>query len=88
VAKQKVMVGNFNQLLIQHTSESEFETNQQLYENLLQRLKDATIFGRIEATNIHKVDEAAPTPVPVRPKKLQNSAIACLRGDPWFPGSD
>jgi len=81
VAKQKVMVGNFNQLLIQHNIlKREFETNQQLYENLLQRLKDATISAGLRATNIHKVDEAAPTPVPVRPKKLQNSAIGLLAG--------
>src|SRR5207302_9409548 len=54
VAKEKVDVGALSQLLIQHNVlKREFDTNQQLYDSLLQRLKDATVSAGLRATNIH-----------------------------------
>ena len=58
----------------------EFETNQQLYESLLQRLKDATVSAALRSTNIHLVDSALPPNVPVRPKKLRNIVAALWVG--------
>jgi succinoglycan biosynthesis transport protein ExoP len=59
-----------NELLIQHNLlDCEFETSQQLYENLLRRLKEATVAADLRATNIHVIDKAAPPTIPVRPKK-------------------
>lgn len=73
VAKQKIEVGAMNQLLIQHNMlKREFETNQQLYDSLLQRLKDATVSAGLRATNIHQVDTALPPTAPVRPRKLRD----------------
>ena len=47
VAQQKEEMGNFNQLLIEHNIlKGEFDTNQQLYQKLLERLKDATVTAR------------------------------------------
>jgi capsular exopolysaccharide synthesis family protein len=81
VAEQKLEVGKLNQLLIQHNIlKREFETNQQLYDSLLQRLKDATVSAGLRATNIHVVDDARPPALPVRPKKLTNIAVGLIVG--------
>jgi polysaccharide biosynthesis transport protein len=77
VAAQKEEVGNLNQLLVQDNMlRHEFETNQQLYESLLQRLKDATVSAALRSTNIHLVDSALPPNYPVRPRKLVNIVSA------------
>lgn len=81
LAKEKSAVGNLNQLLIQHNIlKREFETNQQLYESLLQRLKDATVSAGLRATNIHVVDPALPPSIPARPKKALNIVIGLVLG--------
>jgi len=81
VAREKVEVGKLSQLLIEHNIlKREFETNQQLYENLLQRLKDATVSAGLRATNIHVVDPALSPTIPVRPKKILNIAIGLMVG--------
>jgi capsular exopolysaccharide synthesis family protein len=81
VAKEKVEVGALNQLLIQHNLlKREFDTNQQLYDNLLQRLKDATVSAGLRATNIHVIDPAKPPRAPVRPQKLLNILIGLTVG--------
>ena len=81
VAREKIEVGKLNQLLIQHNIlRREFETNQQLYDNLLERLKDATVSAGLRATNIHVIDGALEPTVPVRPKKLLSTVLALLVG--------
>jgi capsular exopolysaccharide synthesis family protein len=81
VAREKVEVGRLSQLLIQHNIlKREFETNQQLYESLLQRLKDATVSSGLRATNIHIVDPALVPSIPARPKKLLNISIGLILG--------
>ena len=48
VAGQKEIVGAQNQLLVQHNILArEFESNQQLYQSLLERLKNATALGGV-----------------------------------------
>ncbi|HEY6291299.1 MAG TPA: polysaccharide biosynthesis tyrosine autokinase [Terriglobia bacterium] len=81
VVQEKGEVGKLNQLLIRHNIlKREFETNQQLYDSLLQRLKDATVSAGLRATNIHVIDTAATPSSPVRPKRLLNLAIAAIVG--------
>jgi capsular exopolysaccharide synthesis family protein len=58
----------------------EFETNQQLYQNLLQHLKDATVSAGLRATNIHLVDPALTPTAPVRPNKIYNIEVGLLVG--------
>jgi len=81
VVQEKAEVGKLNQLLIRHNIlKREFETNQQLYDSLLQRLKDATVSAGLRATNIHVIDTAATPSSPVRPKRLLNLGIAAIVG--------
>jgi capsular exopolysaccharide synthesis family protein len=81
VAQEKAEVGKLNQLLIEHNLlKREFETNQQLYDNLLQHLKDATVSAGLRATNIHLVDAALVPTSPVRPRKMYNIGIGLLVG--------
>ncbi|MGA2982452.1 MAG: polysaccharide biosynthesis tyrosine autokinase [Terriglobia bacterium] len=81
VAKEKVEVGALNQLLIQHNLlKRESDTNQQLYDNLLQRLKEATVSAGLRATNIHVVDPARPPKSPIRPQKLHNILVGLMVG--------
>jgi len=81
VAQEKAEVGKLNQLSIQHNLlKREFETNQQLYENLLQHLKDATVSAGLRATNIHLVDPALVPKAPVRPRTIHDIATGLLVG--------
>ena len=81
VAQEKTEVGKLNQLLIEHNIlKREFDTNQQLYESLLQRLKDATVSAGLRATNIHLVDSALVPAAPVRPRIMYNIAVGLLVG--------
>lgn len=81
VTAEKTEVGRLNQLLIRHNMlKREFDTNQQLYESLLQRLKDATVSAGLRATNIHVIDTAFVPSTPVRPQRLMNIGIALLVG--------
>jgi capsular exopolysaccharide synthesis family protein len=81
VANQKAELGRVNQLLVQHNIlQREFESNQQLYQNLLQRLKDASISAGLRSTNIHLVDSALPPDLPIRPTRLSNIVVALWAG--------
>src|SRR6266567_2260639 len=81
VSRQKGELGEFNKLLVQQNIlKGDFETNQKLYERLLDHLKDATVSAGLKSTNIHLVDTALVPSYPVRPKKLLNIALALLAG--------
>ncbi len=81
VAQQKDELGNFNQLLVEHNIlKGEFETNQQLYQKLLEHLKDATVSAGLRSTNIHIVDPALAPLGPIRPRTSLNIAIGLLIG--------
>ena len=81
VSQQKEAVGAQNQLLVQHNILArEFESNQQLYQSLLERLKNATVSAGLQSTNLHLVDVALPPSDPVRPRKGLNIALGFLAG--------
>lgn len=78
---QKGEMGRLNQLLIEHNIlQHDFQTNQQLYESLQQRLKDATLSSGLRATNVHMVDPARPPMGPIRPRKFFNITIGLMVG--------
>lgn len=58
----------------------EVDTNKQLYEGLLQRLKEAGVSAGLKASNIRIVDAAAPPTKPVKPRILLNLALALAVG--------
>jgi len=58
----------------------EVETNKQLYEGLLQRLKEASVSASLRATNIRIVDSAEPPTKPVKPKIPLNLGVAAILG--------
>lgn len=79
--KEKTDVGEFNQRMIQYNIlRRDFETNQQLYETLMQRLKDATLASSLQAPNVHIIDPATPPVRPVRPNRPRNMAAGLLVG--------
>lgn len=81
MAAQRDKVGKQNQLLVQHNIlQREFESNQQLYQSLLQRLKNATVSAGLQSTNIHLVDAALPPTEPIRPRKTLNLGLGLLAG--------
>jgi succinoglycan biosynthesis transport protein ExoP len=81
VAKEKAEVGRVNELLIEHNMlKRDFETNQQLYDSLLQRLKDATVSAGLRATNIHLIGRAKPQATPIRPRKVRNILVGMMIG--------
>lgn len=58
----------------------EVETNRQLYEGLLQRLKEAGVSASLKASNIRVVDSAEPPAKPAKPQIPLNLAVAALLG--------
>jgi capsular exopolysaccharide synthesis family protein len=58
----------------------EFDTNQQLYDSLLHRMKDATVSAALRSTNIHLVDSALPPIKRTRPRRLLNITLALWAG--------
>ncbi len=58
----------------------EAETNKQLYQGLLQRLKEAGVSAGLKASNIRIADPAEPPKKPVKPIILLNLALAVVSG--------
>lgn len=58
----------------------EVDTNKQLYEALLQHLKEAGVSSALRASNIRVVDAAVPPASPVRPRVAVNLTFGLLMG--------
>src|SRR5208337_3688570 len=58
----------------------EVDTNKQVYEGLLQRLKEAGVSAGMNASNIRVVDAAVPATKPIRPRPVLNLGLALLLG--------
>ncbi|MBI4442686.1 MAG: polysaccharide biosynthesis tyrosine autokinase [Acidobacteria bacterium] len=58
----------------------EVETNKELYNGLLQRLKEAGVSAGLRASNIRVVDAAEVPNKPARPQKMLNLALALMVG--------
>jgi len=78
---QKLEANRFNRNSIQYNIiKRQVETDKQLYEGLLQRMKEAGVSAGLKSNNIHIVDPAAPPMIPHRPKKAMNLALGLLIG--------
>jgi polysaccharide biosynthesis transport protein len=79
--KQKAEANDLAEKLVQyHILEHDAEANKQLYDGLLQKLKEATISVGLRSSNIRIVDPALMPTSPSRPQKARNIMLAFLVG--------
>ena len=71
--KQKTEANELAEKLVQyHILEHDAESNKQLYDSLLQKLKEAGITAGLRSSNIRVVDPALAPATPARPQKTRN----------------
>jgi succinoglycan biosynthesis transport protein ExoP len=58
----------------------EAETDRQMYELVLQRLKETDLSGNIQANNIRVIDEAKTPESPIKPRKKVSAAMSAILG--------
>jgi succinoglycan biosynthesis transport protein ExoP len=58
----------------------EVDTNKQLYEGLLQRLREAGVSAGLKSSNIRIVDSAQAPTTPIKPRILLNLAVGLILG--------
>jgi len=81
IDEQKVQVDALNQDSIQYNILlRQVETDKQLYEGILQRMKESTVSAGLQSNNVHVVDKAEIPRLPNSPKKLRNLAIGLFMG--------
>ncbi|HET7214146.1 MAG TPA: GNVR domain-containing protein, partial [Terriglobia bacterium] len=56
------------------------DSDNQLYENILQKVKEASLVARIKANNVGVIDRAVPEFLPVKPKIVFNLALGLVLG--------
>lgn len=72
---------DLNEKEIQYLAlQRESETNQQLYDSVLKRLKETGVTGGLETNNVRIVEAATPPTAPVRPRKLWNLGLSLAAG--------
>jgi polysaccharide biosynthesis transport protein len=78
---QKTEANNLAEKLVQyHILQHDAESNKQLYDGLLQKLKEAGITAGLRSSNIRVVDPALVPGSPSRPQKARNIMLAVLVG--------
>jgi capsular exopolysaccharide synthesis family protein len=81
LAKENGEISALSQRMIEYNIlKREFEINQQLYQTLLQRLKDATLSATLQAPSVHIIDQATPPLHPISPNRRRNIAVGLLIG--------
>ena len=58
----------------------DFETNRELYDGLLQRMKEIGVAAGVQENNIAVIDEALPPGAPFKPNLSRNMALALVLG--------
>ncbi len=81
VQKQKLEADALNQYSVQYNVlKQEVDSNKQIYDGMLQRMKEAGITAGLKSNNIHVVDAATPPGAPILPDKKGNLTKALLSG--------
>jgi polysaccharide biosynthesis transport protein len=81
VDKQKAEANDLAEKMVQyHILQHDAEANKQLYDGLLQKLKEAGITAGLRSSNIRIVDPALAPASPSRPQKARNILLAVLLG--------
>lgn len=79
--KQKALANDLAEKLVQyHILQHDAESNKQLYDGLLQKLKEAGITAGLRSSNIRVVDPALVPTSPARPQKARNILLSILVG--------
>ena len=79
--KQKAEANDLAEKLVQYNIlQHDAESNKQLYDGLLQKLKEAGITAGLRSSNIRVVDPALVPTSPSRPQKARNILLAFLVG--------
>jgi len=79
--KQKAQANDLAEKLVQyHILQHDAESNKQLYDGLLQKLKEAGITAGLRSSNIRVVDPALAPSYPSRPQKGRNILLGLLVG--------
>jgi polysaccharide biosynthesis transport protein len=79
--KQKQEANKLNESAIEYTIlKRDVETNRQLYEGLLQKLKEAGVSAGLKSNNFRIVDRAAPPTGPIEPNIPRNLLFAVVLG--------
>jgi capsular exopolysaccharide synthesis family protein len=79
--RQSAFVSEQGQKAIQYNIlQGEVETTRQLYDSLLQKVKQAGVAAAIRASNVRLVDPAQPPRLPCRPRHLVHAAVGLLLG--------
>jgi succinoglycan biosynthesis transport protein ExoP len=58
----------------------EVESNQQLYDSVVKRLKETGVAGGLENSNVRIVEEATPPRAPISPRKAWNLGMSVVAG--------
>ena len=81
VQKQKLEADDLNQYSVRYNIlKQEVDSNKQIYDGMLQRMKEAGITAGLKSNNIHIVDAAIPPGAPIFPDKRGNLTKALLSG--------
>jgi polysaccharide biosynthesis transport protein len=79
--RQKAEANDLAEKLVNyHILQHDAESNKQLYDGLLQKLKEAGISAGLRSSNIRVVDPALTPASPSRPQKARNISLAFLVG--------
>jgi uncharacterized protein involved in exopolysaccharide biosynthesis len=58
----------------------DLESNQQLYDSVVKRLKETGVAGGLENSNVRIVEDATPPRAPIRPRKIWNLGLSVVAG--------
>jgi capsular exopolysaccharide synthesis family protein len=79
--EQKAAALRFKNAAVEYAIlEREVDTNRQLYDNVLQRMKETGVAAELRSSNVLVVDTATPPRRPASPKITQSLALAALLG--------
>jgi len=81
IEKREQTILALNQQGVQYNIlKREFETNRELYDGLLQRMKEIGVAAGVQENNIAVIDDALPPGGPFKPKLSRNLATAVIIG--------
>ncbi|GAB4178192.1 MAG: polysaccharide biosynthesis tyrosine autokinase [Wenzhouxiangellaceae bacterium] len=81
IEQREAAILALNQQAVQYNIlKREFETNRELYDGLLQRMKEIGVAAGVQENNIAVIDEALPPGGPFKPRMSHNLALALLIG--------